>query len=234
MHKADGDYSREAAVYEALRDARYPTAGVHTPRYYGSWTFSVPHPSPEDHEEGLGRGSVSSVLRPVRMILIEYLDGCTLHSLMYDKKGHYIPAVRNTYHESYRLHTWAKLLEAQALFDDARVRNEDDAARNVMLVPRPTAREPLSAQPTPRVVLIDFNLAVACDRVKHEHSPPLPPPESELPDNPLQDWWDREAYDFEGWVPEWYETDDKRRSEWLLEQFARANASKWRPLYKNH
>lgn len=170
MHRADGDYSREAAAYEALRDAPDPTAGRSTPQYYGSWTFSVPHPT----EPGSANSSdlekkPAQVLRPVRMVLFEHLDGCTMHSLMFDMHGRYMKSVRDKYHESYRLDIWAKYLEAQSLFTDARIRHDDIAPRNVMLVPRPQEHVPLSEQPTPRVVLIDFNFSLVYDRVQLEY-----------------------------------------------------------------
>lgn len=179
------------------------------------------------------RGAASAqVLRLVRMVLLEYLHGCTMHSLMFGEKGRYMESVREKYHESYRLNVWAKYLEAHSLFTDARMRNEDDAPRNVMPVHRPEENLLLSAQPAPRVVLIDFNFAVVFDRVRREGEDPPPPPEADLPDNPLQRWFGSSSHDYKGWLPEWYEENDKRCSEWLIEQFGRGNAKRWRPLYK--
>jgi len=97
---------------------------------------------------------------------------------------------------------WAKYLEAQSLFADARIRHEDDAPRNVMLVPRPQQHVPLSEQPAPRVVLIDFNFSVVYDRVTLESRPQVPLPKAELPENPLQEWFGVDSHDYTPWLPE--------------------------------
>lgn len=65
MHKADGHYSREAAAYEAIRKARFPMEGISTPRYFGSWTFQVPHPDPAARKAASGAATPPHQ-RPVR------------------------------------------------------------------------------------------------------------------------------------------------------------------------
>lgn len=192
------------------------------------------HTQPRDFKQEAEADPQPVVQRPVRMILIEHLQGCSIHSLMFDSNAYYPEDVRDTYHETYRLHVWTKILEALAYFGDARLDDDDAAPRNVMLVPEPTKLVPLSQQPLPRVVLIDFGLAVVYDRIKLKDARVLPQPTYPLPDNHLQDWWHRSAYHFSGRVPDWYEEDDQRCKGWLIEQFGGKNARNWAPLFKNH
>ncbi|VUC26828.1 unnamed protein product [Clonostachys rosea] len=66
---ADVGYSREAAAYEEIQKAGMD--GRYTPKYYGSWTFGLPTPNND------------SQLRPVRMVLPEFLSGMTMFQVMY-------------------------------------------------------------------------------------------------------------------------------------------------------
>ena len=60
---ADQDYSRECAAYEDLSKAGVD--GILVPKYYGSWTFNMALLHPQH-------------VRPVRMILVEWIPGCNL------------------------------------------------------------------------------------------------------------------------------------------------------------
>lgn len=62
MTQADPDYSFESAAYEDIKAGGY--CGSLTPRYYGSWTFSL-----ETDEDGV------TETREVRMILLEKVEG---------------------------------------------------------------------------------------------------------------------------------------------------------------
>lgn len=78
VSSADGEYSKEAAAYMEFHKAgaNDPMVRDFVPRYYGSWTIMVKN-------EGWGnsgtRPSADSAIRserPVRVILMEFLDGC--------------------------------------------------------------------------------------------------------------------------------------------------------------
>ncbi|KAH7038280.1 uncharacterized protein B0I36DRAFT_77716 [Microdochium trichocladiopsis] len=233
MHKADTHYTSEVAAYEAFQNARFPTGGTFTPQYYGSWTFTLAHPRPKGFSAKAGEDQAAPLHRHVRLILIEYLDGCSLQDLMYDENYEYVETVRDTYHESYRLFVWAKILEAIVFVEDAGLVRNDDAPRNVMLVPRPKKFVPLSEQQQPRVVFIDYNLSTVVSKLAEPYRYPYTDTCHDLPDNPLQKWWTGGACDYRGWVPEWYETDEERRGEWLLQHFGREKLANYAPLYDN-
>lgn len=65
--QADEDYSRGAAAYEYLQIEEQTGHPKFVPEYLGSWTFELPITY-------IGEPR----LRPVRMILVERLDGTTL------------------------------------------------------------------------------------------------------------------------------------------------------------
>ncbi|CAJ2513197.1 Uu.00g013160.m01.CDS01 [Anthostomella pinea] len=67
-YSADAEYSREAAVYECLQSKGQ--TGTFAPECYGSRTFDIP----------LTSGGVE-FSRPVRLLLMEYLDGPCLKDL---------------------------------------------------------------------------------------------------------------------------------------------------------
>lgn len=65
VDEADHDYAVETYAYEILEQTGY--TGFSAPKYYGSWTFSLPI---------IFKGL--STLRPVRLILMERLEGVTI------------------------------------------------------------------------------------------------------------------------------------------------------------
>lgn len=229
MHKADGHYSREAAAYEAIRKARFPMEGASTPEYFGSWTFQVPHPDPAARKAASG-AATPPLQRPVRLVLIESLKGCSVHDLMFDHKFEYIPSVQSDYHETYRLFVWAQVLKALTYLRDVGMETGDDAPRNVMLVPRPQKNLLLEKQPRPRVVLIDFNLSVVYERMPKSKQRIDLADRDNLPQNPIEDWWVQDACSFNGWVPDWYVEDKRRRREWLLEHFGGSHLAEYVPV----
>ncbi|KAL2022398.1 hypothetical protein VTK56DRAFT_5465 [Thermocarpiscus australiensis] len=68
MYMADMQHAQEAAAYQSI-PLRFH--GDIVPRYFGSWTFSVPTGDGTSHRP-----------RPVRMILIEYVNGESMHSMI--------------------------------------------------------------------------------------------------------------------------------------------------------
>ncbi|KAL1849851.1 hypothetical protein VTK73DRAFT_9801 [Phialemonium thermophilum] len=70
VFEAEFHYSREAAAYKRLH--MVGADGIHVPEYYGSWTFRMPF-------NGL---ALQSKTREVRMILIEYIPGTSISSLL--------------------------------------------------------------------------------------------------------------------------------------------------------
>lgn len=102
-----------------------------------------------------------------------------------------------------------------------------------MIMPRPTKFVPLSEQPLPRVVLIDFNLAYLVDHPRYAWAAPKWKLAS-LPINLLEIWWSRIASEYAEWLPKWYEEDEKQKNEWLLRQFKRKEANEYASLRRNH
>lgn len=216
MHRADRDYSCEAAVYQALDGARHKTAGTFTPRYHGSWTFNLSHAS----SDVVPGQSGDPVERPVRMILIEYISGCSVLDLGRDEASNEAQDVRAVYSEAYRLEIWRQFLRARVYFKHAGLYNPDETPRNVMLTPRPEKQMTLSKQPSTRLVLIDFNVAVVWMLTKQFRKTTLrlaKPPA--LPENPMKRCWSSAAENgFETWVPDWYQDGVEARRAWLLKK----------------
>ncbi|KND87795.1 hypothetical protein TOPH_07625 [Tolypocladium ophioglossoides CBS 100239] len=127
---ADQQYSREAAGYEDLEKAGVD--GVLVPKYYGSWTFDMPL---------LGS---PVVMRPVRMVLMEWLQGVSMSSLIESNQVSRTPPVQ-------RLNILAAAMEVECKIFFHGVRHGDFAPRNIMLV-----GSYMEAQ-APRVFLVDLN-----------------------------------------------------------------------------
>ncbi|KAI0141612.1 hypothetical protein GGR57DRAFT_509173 [Xylariaceae sp. FL1272] len=101
--EADKEYSFEATSYEVLdRDG---LTGTLVPKYYGSWTFSLDIPDEK-----------STSQRSIRLVLIEYLDGCTIHDLVCGYNGPKVDKVSlprvDSLDEEYRLDVMARGLDA--------------------------------------------------------------------------------------------------------------------------
>ncbi|GAB1317020.1 Protein kinase domain-containing protein [Madurella fahalii] len=203
---ADGNYSQEAAAYEHLQQAG--ETGSFAPKYYGSWTFSLPI-----CHKGVMRN------RAVRLILMEYLDGPCMRELCSDPRS-------LSYDEGYRLSVLAKLLDGHMRYAQKRLsRRGLLLPEHVILIPGPEWT--CAPQPTPRVVLIDY-----CAAIVDERSPRYRLRRAtELPVNPMYAFWagDR-LLDFDGWRPQHWNGNDRPVQEWLMEEFGGENVSKYLPV----
>ena len=193
---ADQDYSREAAAYEHLQTVGQ--AGSFAPRYFGSWTCSI----------RIGNTTRS---RPVRLILIEYIQGPSIRELC--------SATR--FGEAYRLEVLARVLDGDAKLRLSGINQRDLAARNVLLE-RPSGLQ-AAAQPDtiPRLVLIDYNISIVYARTKRKIGPYT---SMTLPPNPMLIHWDNPLQEFRGWIPAEWEATPRLRQEWLRNRFGGADA----------
>jgi hypothetical protein len=161
MVYADMDYASEAAAYKRLVEVGI--TGSAAPKYYGSWTLRPPITS---------RGV--SQLRPVRLLLMERLEGVDLKGLRIQNSladdepdAFHIP-------EDYRLEVLAQALDSYVRMLHLGVDHKGLAPRNVVLVadttPRPSTAG--TGSTIPRVVLINYNIAIVYGRIikgKHPH-----------------------------------------------------------------
>ncbi|KAI9163416.1 major facilitator superfamily domain-containing protein [Paramyrothecium foliicola] len=107
------DYSWEAAAYQDLGSSGLN--GRFTPKYYGSYSFNVPVPS------------TSFVERTVCCILMQKLNGYTMHSLMVKDLTYRIPSKD-------RLEILGQIMEIKERLEFGGVLHDDVAPRNVVLV----------------------------------------------------------------------------------------------------
>jgi serine/threonine protein kinase len=105
----DHDYITEAAAYSELIDSTFQ--GTIMPKYYGSWTLSLPIPV-----DGYGES------REVRLILLEHVPGISMHKV--DPE---------TLTRKERNNIMIKLLEADVDLRCSGLRHDDLEPRNVML-----------------------------------------------------------------------------------------------------
>lgn len=214
--EADQDYATEAAAYKQIKSAG--RASKATPAYYGSWTFNQPILS----------GSVQQ-MRPVRLVLIEHLQGSNLHRLR----------IRNTadfgdgkdavqFSEEHRLEVLAQAMNSYVRVLHCGVEQNDFAARNVILCSPDTSKSmTVTGASIPRVAIIDYNTAIV-------HKCTLDGESIEenlaLPVNPVQWFWKQSlGGDFLGWVPPEWEGSRKPMQEWLLQKFG---SEEQRTLYE--
>ena len=205
--KADLDYSHEAAAYEALRDANVD--GQVVLKYYGSWTFDVPVP---EALRALDTPYPIDPTRPVRMVLMEWIDGISLEKLEVDDKA------AKTIAPEIRLEILAKAMENMCVIKSIGVKHNDFASRNVVVSPATG----WTMARLPAVYIIDFNIA-DLTRSPYYTRRDVPPP---LPMNPRYAF--RNHPPFGWWVPRQYRR-GKPFNGWLN--------SRWRPEeegYYNH
>ncbi|KAG8167935.1 hypothetical protein KVR01_003624 [Diaporthe batatas] len=206
VREADGDYSREAAAYEHLQATGQ--TGSFAPAYYGSWTLNLPITS---------RGK--AYLRPVRLILIERLDGPSIKdSLIYNGSGN---ADKDAFHYplEYRLEILALAMDGYVRQQHSGIDQWDFAGRNVILAPRLPSNEPavvVAGMSLPRVVLIDYNTAAVYPLTEMGRPPLMDWPR---PWNPMTHFWGLPMNDFWGWVPHEWHDNQKFIQEWLLSRF---------------
>lgn len=217
VHEADSDYSCEATAYTLLQSTTKPQKPGFIPAYYGSWTFDL---------SLVLQGKTYK--RPVRLILIEHIQGTSLRDLYTLKPAKSEPDAYH-YSEGYRLEVLAQLFEGIVRQCHAGLGQHDLSPRNVMVVPDP--RKAMESISVPRVVLIDYNQAYISKYTKYG---PFSCEKNPLPPNPAQYFWDSGLDDFYGWRPvEWNSSKVPFRN-WLVARFVRNNGSKFAPIEKNH
>lgn len=214
--EADKDYSHEAAAYEHL--IKVGQAGTSAPKYFGSWTFTLPI-----SDAGM------TLDRPIRLLLIEHLDAPSMMNLF--SKNTPGPQGRPNalhYDEEYRLEVLARLLDVVVRQRHRGLDQRDLAPRNIIIIPPPYYGQVVGPDlPEPRVVLVDYNHAIVFAKTKYAEQFCQ---DSELPWNPAEWLWDESLPELYGWIPpEWYE-DPGRRQEWLLQRFGGSIKALYAPL----
>lgn len=185
---ADQQYSREAAAYEDLQAAGVD--GLLAPKYYGSWTFDMPL---------LGS---PVAMRAVRMVLMEWLQGVSMYSLIESNQVTRIPPQQ-------RLNILAAAMEVECKVFFHGVRHGDFAPRNIMLV-----GSNMDTQ-VPRVFLVDFNNAACIGRPNCKWKKP----DTTLPVNPRYRYWATCPNQFLPWVPQPHRSRRSVFKGWLKTQW---------------
>ena len=184
---ADRAYGREAAAYENVRERKHKDF---TAEYFGCWTFDQPI-------------TVENVeyQRPVRLVLMEYLEGATLQDL--------IQRTPPRYDEETRLRVFATILDSRVRLKHGGIEHTNFWPENIMVVPR-------QGQNVPRVVIIDFDRSKVLDKMS---DPGRPWEKRAHPMNPLQVCWNSSYANFTGWIPESWLEDKTLRQKWLVKEF---------------
>lgn len=211
VSQADQDYSREAAAYKYLQETGQ--TGSFAPAYYGSWTLALPISS---------RGKAQT--RPVRLILIEHLDGESIRDSIVKNEPWCSreDAFHYPYPEEYRLEVLALAMDGYVRQRHSGIDQRDFAARNLMLISGEPLSEPDQSGPVvaglslPRIVLFDYNLAIVYTQTKRGRHPHMDWPR---PCNPMQDFWTEAMDEFWGWVPREWHFNPKFKQEWLKARF---------------
>jgi hypothetical protein len=165
---ADYDYSREAAAYNELRG---PFEGKIIPKYHGSWTCDVTVDTPWGPWK-----------RPVRLILMEFINGVRMLDLDPEKLT-----------EEQRANIMVKAIDAERAISFHGVSHRDFSPRNIICSGNGLGGAEL------RVAIIDFNVSV----VRRLASFPIPKKSSHLPVSPIKCWWSLLGEFAEhGWVPD--------------------------------
>ncbi|KAG8164510.1 hypothetical protein KVR01_006428 [Diaporthe batatas] len=181
VDEADQDYAVETYAYEILEQTGY--TGSSAPKYYGSWTFTLPI---------VFKGSSTS--RPVRLILMERINGVTIRDSRI-QNTYSRAAGKDAFHypEEYRLEVLARAMDAHVQQIKGGVDQSDFAGRNILLAPMQS--EKIGGIFLPRIVLIDYNNANV-RQLSPEQLDRLPP-------NPTEIFWSQYLWeDVAGWVPD--------------------------------
>ncbi|KAI0532581.1 hypothetical protein GGR58DRAFT_489612 [Xylaria digitata] len=209
---ADKHYSREAHSYRHLEATKALQKPGFAPEYYGSWTFELPLTA---------QGKVHT--RAVRLILIEQLSGSSLLDLF-----KYTSTGPNAFHldEAFRLEVLANIFVGIVKQLSSGLDQNDLAQRNVVLVPSPQGGA-MMPQSVPRVVLIDYNIAIIHEKTKFGH----PFKDDSRPRNPMQFFWYCPPLDLRGWIStEWFYRDRNSYRRWLIERFGGSSAADFAPI----
>lgn len=195
---ADCHYSREAAAYEELKKTNVD--GVFAPKYYGSWTLNMPFKD-------------SDAVRVVRMVLMEYIEGDSLHSIMANNRA--CPTS-----PAQRLELYAKALEIECRVLSHGVLHNDLAPRNLIWErPRSGTGESSDGSNQPpirRLLIIDFNIAITYSQSNCTYSLPNRP----LPVSPRVRYWGGPLHTFHQWVPQPHRTRIEFFRGWLNANWA--------------
>jgi hypothetical protein len=188
VHDADFHYSREAAAYDELSTI---FRGEVIPEYHGSWTCDVLTKT----------SSGPTVTRPVRLILVELINGICMQHLN-----------PNQLIQDQRSNIMVKAIEARLEISFHGVRQRDFAPRNVIV------QGDLMGDDF-RVVIIDFNLSVVQrlagePRMKDLYSKPISPIKWH--------WGYMNDFVATGWVPSDYQN-------WLITHFS--GLDKFTPVF---
>lgn len=197
VDEADHDYAVETYAYEILEQTGH--TGSSAPKYYGSWTFTLPV---------VFKGSSTS--RPVRLILMGRLEGVTIRDSRI-QNSYSREAGRDAFHypEEYRLEVLARAMDTYIRQRKDGVNQGDFAGRSIVLVPMQS--EKMRSLFLPRVVLIDYNNA----NVRHLKSKHL----DGLAPNPTEVFWSHYLWeDVGGWVPDAWK-DVQIQQDWLIQRF---------------
>ncbi|EFY93666.1 hypothetical protein MAC_00157 [Metarhizium acridum CQMa 102] len=179
--------SREAAAYECLSEAAVD--GLLVPKYYGSWTFDMALQPSQD-------------VRSVRMILMEWIQGVSMHALI---ESHQL----NCFSPEQRLSVLARAMEAECKIAFHGVRHNDFAPRNILLESTTADVE------SPRVLLIDFNHSVVFGRPNCRYKRQ----ETTRPISPRYHFWGPCPNEFLSWVPQPHRSRPAAFKGWLKSQW---------------
>ncbi|KAI0205748.1 hypothetical protein F4808DRAFT_410177 [Astrocystis sublimbata] len=220
VRPAEMDYSREATAYEYIQKTNERQKPDFAPKYWGSWKFrSIVTSQGIEHE------------RWVCLISTEYVDGISLFDL-YAQNSLYSSPDGFHYDKEYRLSILAELLDGVVKQFHAGINQRDLSPRNVMLVPNPQEHDTTIC--IPRVVLIDYNIAVVWPYSKggpHCFQDPV------LPPNPAHVYSRGPPLDLEGWLdPEFYtrnrDSNYETWEEWLQTTFGGKHAARFAPMVR--
>ncbi|KAH6854541.1 hypothetical protein B0I37DRAFT_362282 [Chaetomium sp. MPI-CAGE-AT-0009] len=224
MYRADMDYSREAAAYEAI-PARFQ--GSIVPLYFGSWTFPVP-------------AGVHGERRWVRMVLMEDVPGeCMLDTILRARGGTRSNPVPFTYSYNYsllppeeeRLDILARIVEAESeLHWFAGVEHRDVEPRNVII----SRSGPSNA--VSRITLIDFNASYVLHRCEDGRQKMAETGHGKgLPPSVIERYWFTTRFahlgEYSEWIPQsWVESGSGSyllAAKWLVRRWM--GSPKFRP-----
>jgi hypothetical protein len=223
VYEADEDYIVEAWAYDFI-EKRTDQAGCFVPKYYGSWTFTL--------AITLGaRGKSQTIQRPVRLILLEHLEGASIQG----SRAQNNPArgsLTDSFHypEEYRLEVLARAMDGYVKLKQAGIEQADFAGRNIFLVINHGLEEPgiklekMCGLIFPRIALVDYNNAYMRRDLSSDGS-------ETRPVNPALVFWGNYLFrDIAGWVPgTWSRVEIQQQ--WLLQRFCGHDQQKlYRPV----